>query len=237
MRAITRVLLLTGLAVASSVANLGTADAASSGRPTGDVYLVRGQDMGPLHNHVRIYLSGEPEAGATVTVNGTPLAHQAGDPGRYSGELPAMLDEGAAVDLVVDIAGQVITGSDVVPEAPVTTAPTDGSTFMDVETIPVAWTSNTDPDHFVMLVQWASTGMYFEVPGTDRTFDLPVAGLPFETVLTILVMAYNDGVFAGPAEPESEMNIRMESPMLPTVTILTPTPTDLATWGSLKARY
>ncbi len=58
----------------------------------------------------------------------------------------------------------------------------------------------------------------FEVAGTARAFTIPAGGLPAGT-WTIAVHAYNDGVFTGPLDAASSMNIRGQGTAHPDVTI------------------
>lgn len=183
-----------------------------------DLLLIRGQDMGPVSNHVALLLDGVVVDGATVTVNGE-AAVQGGPGTPYSVELTTPVAVGGQLDLDVTVGTDVYQGLGNVPEAPVVTAPADAASFAVADPIEVTWTSTADPDRFAIFAEIGATGyVNTEIAGNLRTFTIP-GGTLTPGSYTISVFAYEDGVFTGPAHPTSRMSIRTEGTVVPGVTV------------------
>lgn len=185
-------------------------------------YLVQGSDMGNRFQNVEVLGDGtDPVTDATVTVNGVALDHV--DGGFYSGQLSSNVPAGDPIVLVVQIGEQVITGTDVMPEAPAVTGPADGSTFSTTDDIVVTWTSASDPDRFSISAVWvegnAGRAMRFDASASLRSLTISAADLPTGPEIEIRVFSYNDGSFSGPFMEGSQMSIRGEQGGNPTITI------------------
>ncbi len=179
---------------------------------------VTGNDMGDQDQSIRIEQGGAVVDGATVTVNGEAAA-QAGAGSPYTVTLAVPLATGDDITLDISFGTVGIQGTGTLPEGPVVTAPADGANFAITVPINVTWTSTTDPDRFVVRIDTGQPApVEFEVAGTARAFTIPAGGLPAGT-WTIAVHAYNDGVFTGPLDAASSMNIRGQGTAHPDVTI------------------
>ncbi len=211
--------LVTGDVEAGSSMEIRAAAAASPTISVVAPVLVTGNDMGEQDQSIQIQQGGLPVDGATVTVN-TEAATQVGGPGSpYTVTLAAPLAVGADLDLAITIGTVAIQGTGTLPEGPVVTAPADGANIPIANAIDVTWTSTTDPDRFVVRIDTGQpTPVEFEVAGNLRAFTIPGNTLPAGT-WTIAVHAYNDGVFTGPVDAASSMNIRGQGTAHPDVTI------------------
>ena len=205
--------------------------------PTQETYTVAGGDMGPLNNHVKVWdssLVSIPDA--VVTVNGTPMPWTGS---MYSVDLGAPIPEGDSITLVVEIGDSTIIGRDIIPVAPLITGPADGADFGPLDPVTVTWTSSADPDYYEVNIFCPDGCVQQEwiVPGDQRSFEIPAGELPVNVGIRLRVYAYNDGEFTGPADPDSEMNIRAARGPQPTVTVTDTTPAERASWGRLKTSY
>lgn len=171
-------------------------------------YSVKGTDMGPLFQNISV--SRGP---ASVNVNGTNIP--AGS-GIYQGQLPAAVPVGGALNLLTSVGDCLVFATDRVPESPALTAPAAGASVPVGSALPVAWTSGSNPDRFVVSATWlinptSGTGWRSaDIPGTSRNFSIPAGALPAGKTVKIRVYAYNDGVgsFVGSFTPDSRMAIR-----------------------------
>ncbi|GAA5435558.1 VWD domain-containing protein [Deinococcus aquaticus] len=168
-------------------------------------YPVQGTDMGAQSQNVRV------GGAATVTVNGVNLGLSGG--GLYQGTLPAPVAVGAPLNLLTRVGECLVFASDVVPEVPALTAPAAGSSLAASAALPVAWTSASSPQRFVVSATWvtggAGTGWRSgDLPGATRSFSIPAGTLPAGQTVKVRVYAYNDGTFVGSFTPDSRMAIR-----------------------------
>ena len=168
-------------------------------------YPVQGTDMGAQSQNVRV------GGAATVTVNGVNLGLSGG--GVYQGTLPAPVAVGAPLNLLTRVGECLVFASDVVPEVPALTAPAAGSSLAASAALPVAWTSASSPQRFVVSATWvtggAGTGWRSgDLPGATRSFSIPAGTLPAGQTVKVRVYAYNDGTFVGSFTPDSRMAIR-----------------------------
>jgi hypothetical protein len=157
---------------------------------------------------------------ADVKVNGEAMTHPPGwyEDGCYNGHLANNVAIGGALVLDVTRGAFTVTATGIIPEPPVLTGPSHGTTFTPSEDITVTWTSSTQPDRFDVNAQWSceaqcGTGTRFSVPGSARTFTIPARSLPSGQSITLSVFAYSDGTFSGDYAPYAEypgMNIRAE---------------------------
>lgn len=185
-------------------------------------YAILGGDMGALHQNVWVFRRAVGVMDATVTVNGTALAHM--DRGRYYGVLSSALAEGDAITVEVAVGTDTVTGTDVIPHRPSVTGPADGSSFSSSDTIPVAWDVAVSAQRYVIWACWNSMRncrTYAVADGEARSHAIPAYELEAGPAVTIDVYAYNDGTFSGPYLPTSQMRIRAESDptTVPTITI------------------
>jgi hypothetical protein len=128
---------------------------------------------------------------------------------------------------------------DSIPESPVLTAPAASTTLNVTNALPVAWTSATNPDRFVVLATWAGSPTWRsgDLAGTTRTFSIPANTLPADKTVKIKVYAYNDGTekFIGAFEPGSRMGIHNGDEAGRDITTIAPPPAVAAnpgvTWG------
>ena len=172
----------------------------------GPALLLINGAMSPVGNHVILRLRpGEAVVdGASVRVNGE-AAIQSGPGTGYYVDLTTPVAGGGQLDLDITVDTDVVQGLGNVPEAPVITAPANSASFAAADPIEVTWTSTSDPDRFVILVDGAGPG----VAGNLRSFTFSGGSFTPGTY-TIGVVAFQDGVFTGPAHPDSQMRIRNE---------------------------
>lgn len=196
-------------------------------------YPVQGTDMGVQSQNVRV--GGAATVPVTVTVNGTTLAASGG--GLYQGTLPAPVAVGAPLNLLTRVGECLVFASDVVPEAPALTAPAAGSSLAASAALPVAWTSASSPQRFVVSATWvtggAGTGWRSgDLPGATRSFSIPAGTLPAGQTVKVRVYAYNDGTFVGSFTPDSRMAIRNGNEAGRDVTVQAAAPNPPAvSWG------
>lgn len=207
--------------------NRSEASAEVSAQTTLLRYLVRGQSLSSHGGNVYIYLDNNPVEDAAVTLNGESFIHLGGAAyRRYPLDEP--VDAGGTHELVVTIGEIVITATGLVPEQPTVTGPADGADFAPDATIPVAWTSDTDPDRFSVMGSYitdsggGTSRGDDDIPGTDREWELDAGLFPTDgRDVQIGIGAFNDGTFEGPVEPGSTMGIRALSSnaLAPVVTV------------------
>jgi len=162
--------------------------------------------VGAQSQNIRIFQGGweltDGVGDAVVTVNGVTVPHTALS-GYYRGELSAAVPPGSPLDLRVSVRGLNVEATGNVPEAPVLT----GAVFAPSGSITVSWTSATDPDRFEVYVNTNGPVWHGELPGAARELEIAASELPAGPELTIHVIAYDDGLFSGPAHPDSRMGI------------------------------
>ena len=181
--------------------------------------LVLGSAMGPEFQNVIVSQGGTVADGATVTVNGTALTQTA--PGAiYSGQLPASVAVGGALDLDVTAGALVVEGLGTVPEPAVVTAPADAAAIAVTVAIEVTWTSTVDPDRWVVDLFDGATNYSLEVTGTLRTATFAAGTIPVGGPYTIRVFSYEDGAFTGNIATGSRMAIRNENAVQPDITVI-----------------
>lgn len=198
-------------------APVGVLDDAKLTPYLGAEYLVLGQDMGRRYQNARVLLDDENQEDLAVKVNGTKIPFtDVGYPG-YHGRLPAVLNAGDTLHLEVLTPKGLIAAHDVVPEAPTMTEPIAGTILDVAKPIEVHWTSESEPDRFMVWASWScgercGTGTRFDAEASARSFIIPANELPADTTITMGVFAYNDGseTFTGPAKEGSKMSIRAE---------------------------
>jgi len=192
-------------------------------------YPVQGTDMGVRSQNVRV------GGAATVTVNGVTLAASGG--GLYQGTLAAPVAVGAPLNLLTRVGECLVFASDVVPEAPALTAPAAGSSLAASAVLPVAWTSASSPQRFVVSASWVTGGAGHgwrsgDLPGSARSFSIPAGALPAGQTVKVRVYAYNDGAFVGSFTPDSRMAIRNGNEAGRDVTVQAAAPNPPAvSWG------
>lgn len=172
---------------------------------------VQGASMGPLQQNVLLFEDDAPLAGATVTVNGTPLTES--ETGLYRGQLLQLLDAGAELRLHVESQGRVVDGVATIPDPPELTMPLSGAYFDRSSDVEFAWTSPGDPDRFWMHLSWSvgtsSSGTSVEVPGSAREGLVSPDEVPAQVdAVRASVTPYNRGTFTGLVDPESDMSVR-----------------------------
>ncbi|GGJ18006.1 VWD domain-containing protein [Deinococcus roseus] len=179
-------------------------------------YLVRGTDMGPLYQNIRVTTGGVGYTGADVRVNTINMPHTSG--GLYQGNLGSAVAVGNGITLAVRTPDGIVQARDWVPGAPVVNAPVAATTVNAASPLPVAWNSSyaIDPDRIVVSATWScgvgcGTGWNSpDLPGTTHNYTIPAGTLPADKAVKIRVYAYNDGTetFSGPFASGSRMAIR-----------------------------
>ncbi|HJS46609.1 MAG TPA: hypothetical protein VJ773_01345 [Gemmatimonadales bacterium] len=181
--------------------------------------LVRGSAMGPEFQNVLVSQGGTTVDGAAVTVNGTALTQTA--PGAiYSGQLPAPVAVGGAIDLDVTAGALVVEGLGTVPEPAVVTAPADAAAIAVTAPIDVTWTATADPDRWVVDFFDGAANYSQEVAGTARTATFAPGAIPVGGPYTIRVYSFEDGAFTGSIATGSRMAIRNENAVQPDITVI-----------------
>ena len=175
--------------------------------------------MGPEFQNVIVSQGGTVVDGATVTVNGTALTQTAAG-AIYSGQLPAPVAVGGALDLDVTAGALVVEGLGTVPEPAVVTAPADAAAIAVTVAIEVTWTSTVDPDRWVVDLFDGATNYSLEVTGTLRTATFAAGTIPVGGPYTIRVFSYEDGAFTGNIATGSRMAIRNENAVQPEITVI-----------------
>lgn len=172
---------------------------------------VQGTSMGPLHQNVQLFEEDVPLTGATVTVNGVALSES--ESGYYQGQLPQLLAAGAEVRLRVESQGRVVEGVGAIPDIPELTTPASGDFLDRSSDVDFAWASPGNPDLFQIGLSWttgtSSSGTFVDASGSAREGAVPTNDMPEEVDAVYAgIAAYNRGTFTGPADPESDMNVR-----------------------------
>ncbi len=175
-------------------------------------YLVKGTDMGAQSQNVSLTRASAALSGATVRVNGTNIPFTGSI---FQGNLPSSVAVGSNVEILTADVDCLVYSRDTLPAQPVMTAPSAGLNTSSSAVLPVAWTSVSNPDRFVVVATWleGSSGLAWrsgDLAGTARTFDIPANSLPADKTVKIRVYAYNDGTetFIGAFETGSKMAIR-----------------------------
>lgn len=189
-------------------------DVAFTARPALQVW---GADMGSGWVNLHVAVAGDEVGDADVRINGQVIPFLPAL-GSYSAELDALVPAGERLSLEVTRGGATVTGTGLVPEAPVLTAPSTGEYRSSGQDLLVTWTSETSPDEFHVIAKWScgpscGTGTLFQAPGTSRSLTIPAGSLPAGEV-ELVVFAYDDGELTGDYEPHEAypgMNIRSES--------------------------
>ncbi len=191
----------------------GTTSPESPSRPVVcSRYLVKGTDMGAQSQNVGLTRAATALGTATVRVNGTNIPFTGSI---FQGNLPSSVAVGANLEILTADGDCLVYARDTLPEQPVVTAPAAAINVSSAVALPVAWTSVTDPDRFVVSATWlegsGGTGWNsVDLLGTARTFSIPANTLPSNKSVKIRVYAYNDGTetFIGAFETGSRMAIR-----------------------------
>ena len=178
-------------------------------------YKLSGTDMGAYYQNIKLSKGATNVTTAMVKVNGTTIPFVGGS-SIYQGTLAAAVPVGGNVDVLSAVGDCLVYAHDVVPESAVLTVPAAGASANVNAVIPVAWTSGSNPDRFVVSATWlltptSGTGWRSsDLPGTARSFDIPAGTLPTGKTVKVRVYAYNDGeeTFIGAYETGSVMAIR-----------------------------
>ncbi|GEM48227.1 VWD domain-containing protein [Deinococcus cellulosilyticus] len=212
---------LSTLTVAVILASCNNTPAVQSGQDNqisqqAGTYLVRGTDMGPMFQNIRVTNGGVAYTGADVRVNTINMPHTSS--GLYQGNLGFAVAVGNGLSLDVRTPDGIVHAQDWVPGAPVVTAPVASTVVNSATPLPVAWNNSygLNPDRFVVSATWScgvgcGTGWTSpDLPGTARNYSIPAGKLPADKAVKIRVYAYNDGTetFSGPAAAGSRMAIR-----------------------------
>jgi hypothetical protein len=184
---------------------------ATTTMPSTTALLVYGTDMGPLFENVALSRGGAPVSGAQVSVNGTALSETS--TGFYYGKLPATVPVGAGITIEVHAGNQTVTGTAIVPQTPVLTAPTAGSSVHPGTALSFTWTDSADPDEFEAGITYTvgsgGTSQETAVAGSARSASVATAAIPASaTNLNGYLFAYANGTFSGDADPGSRMHVR-----------------------------
>ncbi len=204
-------------------------------------YKIEGTDMGGLAQNVRLTKSAANLTTATVTViTGSrtvlPFVPSASI---YQGNLPATVAVGAPIQILTDDDNCLVYSYDSRPESPVMTAPAAGNVSSGA-VLPVAWSSATNPDRFVVSATWrvgpeGESWTSADLPATARSVDIPAGTIPPNRAVVIRVFAYNDGTenFIGAFQTGSKMAIRNGIDAGTVVTTNVPTSATLpgVSWG------
>jgi von Willebrand factor type D domain/CARDB len=201
-------------------------------------YKISGTDMGAYYQNIRLTKSAANLTTATVKVNGANIAFNGGS-SIYQGTLGVAVPVGGNVELLTADGDCLAYAHDVVPESAVLTAPAAGANVNATAIVPVAWTSSSNPDRFVVVATWlidATSGTGWtssDLPGAARSLDIPAGTLPIGKTVKVRVYAYNDGVetFIGAYETGSKMAIRNADEIGHDVTTVEVTPDPVGTPG------
>ena len=200
-----------------SAASAETGDTVTRVCSSAGRYTLTGTDMGAYFQNISLTRGATNLTTADVRVNGLRIPFVA-SANIFQGVIPLTLRVGQHLEVYSDVEGCRIYAYDNIPEMPVITAPAIAASFPINTQVPVAWTSTTNPQRFVVRATWllnATTGTGYtssDLPGTSRSFEIPANTLPSDTVVKIRVYAYNDGTepghFFGTYTPNSRMAIR-----------------------------
>jgi len=177
-------------------------------------FLITGSSMGLFHQNVQVSRGDLSVEETTVAVNGVTLAQTS--PGSFHGVLPAVVPVGSSITIVVSEDNVTATGTTTAMASPTLVAPLDASVHPAGAPLTVTWTSDEDPDEFLVDLGWVIDGNGYsartEVAGDVREATVPTTAIPAAAVtVRLTVLAYRDGVFTGAAHPDSRMRVRVES--------------------------
>jgi hypothetical protein len=164
---------------------------------------------GPGGVFLRVHRDGVSVPGATVTMNGTDIPYNAGF-ARYEGSYDTTLTPGDTLNIIVEEGGFTITGSTDYPD-PISVDSLDGESYAASETIPIAWTSSTDPDGFELAFLCRSGDCFSQVDvlvvGSERSLDYAASNLVANSVYELLIVPFGlvDDWAGGPIDPTSEV--------------------------------
>jgi hypothetical protein len=202
----TKLLLL--MAVALSSALMGCMEVQVPPNPF-NLYTITGSVMGAQQQAVLVFKENKAVGDLSVKVNGQTIPEDATGTG-YVGALSAPVAVGGPIRLEITTPDGTITAQDVVPEAPVVTAPSGSASVS--QPIEVRWTSARNPTRFRVfaatvdgngLTQGIDLSIGVFVAGTARSITLSAGSLPSGANIAkirIRVSAFNDGLatFQGP---------------------------------------
>ena len=167
------------------------------------LYNVIGSEMSAQQQAILVYKNAKLVSGLSVKVNDQPIAESSSG---YVGLLAAPVAVGGKIRLEITTPQGAITASDVVPAAPIITAPIAQSSVSVSQPLEVNWDSSSNPDRFTVsaatvdpkgLTQGISlssnTGF---LPGSARSVTIPANALPSGASVAkirLFVSAYNDG--------------------------------------------
>jgi hypothetical protein len=168
------------------------------------VLQVRGTAITRDAANVEVLHGGQLVDDATVLLNGQAASFRP-SLGVYALQWPSTLTTGSTVALEVSGVGASVSGTGVLPEPPVLTAPVAGTLLAPGSDLAVAWASASSPDGFSVDLQWScgpscGAGRSFVAPGSARDLTVPAASLP-SGEFTVFVSAINDGVLTGDYDP------------------------------------
>lgn len=188
-------------------------------------YLIEGLNIGNGSNGVfiRVFKAEDgridrsnPVTTATVTANGgVPLDLQPS--GGYQGDLATPLGAGDSVDVTVTVDGQVITGTGIIPEGVIQTAPAHGAVIPAGAPVVVEWTVGSSPDKYNLVIAWPEHNTWdYEPDGDSRSFELAMDRIPYEGgIMTVGIIAVNEGSFTGDSvHPDSSLELENRPPLL-----------------------
>lgn len=173
---------------------------------------VEGASLGPVHQELSLFEGTRPLAGATVTVNGHALTEA--ETGVYRGQLPQAADAGTQLQLRVESQGRLVEGVGVVPDPPVLTTPRAGDYFDRSADVAFDWTSTGGVAAFRISLEWTegetSSATVVETSGSARSGTVSPSAVPDEVdAVAAAIEAVSRGSFTGPADPASELNVRV----------------------------
>ena len=197
-----------------------------SGTLTRDILLTPAslQILGGMNAQAQVFISiaraGRSVTDATVKVNEVAIPH-AGE-GSYEGALPDAIPAGSPFVLHVSADGMTVEATGNVPDVPVLTAPVTGSVFGFGDSIPITWTSTTDPDFFTGPFGPTSGEVRgARIAASDIACDFtgplpdPCLGLESDVTRALQVSAVRDLFghrdFTGPAAQNSSFTIESAS--------------------------
>jgi hypothetical protein len=182
--------------------------------PSSVLLYVEGGDMSNFGQAVRVFRADVAVTDATVTVNGTTLPSVS--PGVYYAELPAILNTGDSLTLVVRAGSDVVTGIATVPALPVIVTPETDAAVHPGTPLGFSWTAAANPSEFLAELAYtvgaSGTDQRTTVGGSERAASVATAAIPLTaTNLFARVFSYNNGTFTGPADPASKMHVRRDA--------------------------
>jgi len=123
---------------------------------------------------------------------------------------------GSSITIVVSEDNVTATGTTTAMASPTLFAPLDASVHPAGAPLTVSWTSDEDPDEFLVDLGWvigeSGSSARTPVAGNVREATVPATAVPAAAVtVRVTIHAYRDGVFTGAAHPNSRMRVRVES--------------------------